>query len=495
VPRYAQERLPAEVRRKKRKQNEKAPAEEQRGHHALGAAALDPRDRRDALARTDTMTRARILETAQQGGGNAAVARTLARQPTVADKDAPGAIGGAEKDKKADELFIRLPPGSGWLSGYGPNRAAEGVEQQVADLSEQKHGLLGSLQYLKYGEDKLGPEALHQVEGMQKVLEKKTAGKAGEEFNKIVLTYSNASTKVASKLYDVTAAERNVVKTTDDLEKVTTDKAILEGKREEAKAGEDVKKVEAEIETAKKWAGAIFDAAFDVLKGDWKDALSDLGKFAGKELLVNWMMDDVYSSKLAEAQKKLEAIKAKVTGLEDKSALLNIKARVEELEANKNTLKARQKELLMAAREARAAWKIFEGRLRALGKAGNAAADALDAREDIANVAKLAIQEVTDFDEAVQKFKVPLDKAYYAYHNYFDFLTSPGGKNMVASDEDMMLLIGAVQNNQRTISQLKEWREKELPDIAAAKSWVAGGEYMADFDLIDGVLADVAGGG
>jgi hypothetical protein len=425
----------------------------------------------------------------QRLAGNASVSSLMvSRKPHTAVAPVPPALDPAQLTQ-SDLMFKRLPPGRGWLMGDGRNRLAEQLQDEFVQVFRTSTEATGILDFLHYTEERMGPRQLEAIEAIGPTVAKHSVGDAGATMRSAVEQYTEANPQLVEAFSYVKAGQEDVIAKSESFAVAVTDQSLTAGKRVEKKAETDVKDVQEKIDKTKKWFEEILDGTFKVLSGEWKDALKDIGKFAIKELIVGPIAEAAWEGQLSKAKEALTNAKAKVASLQDERDLHAITAAVNELKAAKDKLDARINALLVAARHANAAHRTLVEKLSGMGKAGAAAAAALESRQEVAEEAKLGNDVLAKYRPQVIRAGGKAHILAGSYRAYAEFAASRGGQNEVPND-DIRATIGLLaRDNEWTCQHLENWSNDEVGRIDQAEAYIASGSYMKPYRDIDESLA------
>jgi hypothetical protein len=453
--------------------------------------ASPPRARTSRPAAESTLAPgpASILRLQRLAGNASVTSLMVSRKPQTAAVPVADPVMDSTQLTRSDLMFTPLPPGRGWLVGAGRNHRAHELQVEFGHVFETYNQADGILGFLQYAEQKMGPRELAAIEAIGPTVAKKSVGDAGASMRTAVEQYTQANPSLVAAFSEVRAGQSELVAKFEFFRKAVSEKDLTGGKREETKAEEGVKEVQEKIDKAKKWADEILDGTFKLLSGEWKDALKDIGKFAIKELILDPIAEGAYEEDLNKAKKTLSDAKAKVASLEDERDLHALQGATNELRAAKDTLEAKINVLLVAARKANAAHRTLVEKLSGMGRAGAAAAEALESRQEVADQAKLGNDVLAKYQAQVEKAGGHAHLLAVSYQIYADFAASPGGENEVPN-KDILARIGMdARQNQWTSEHLEKWSKDEVGRIGEAQTYIASGSYMKSYRDIDESLA------
>lgn len=358
-------------------------------------------------------------------------------------------------------------------------------------MGEMSQELRSTVDFLRYSEDAEGERAVASISALTNSASR-LRGSRAQELRQVIDRYNEVLPLARGKADRVAAAGNRVIAAVSRVHQVTTDGQLLTARREEQTAQQTVTDIRSRQQTAEGWADQVFDATVGILTGGWKDALKDLGKFAGRELIVHNLVGAYFEEELTQAETRLATIRNRISSLEDEQQLAVVRGAIADLNAAQQELRAETRELPSLARQAETAHEDLYRVLNRMGVAGQDAASALDGRLAVIQSATFAEDLAHQYEDRLNQVQESAQTLQNSYSMYAEFLGSPGGENAVPDNFVRIELRSRAASNTRTCDSLVSWIAQEQPRLDRVRSYIQGGSYMRSFDDgIEGALHEV----
>lgn len=463
-----------------------------------------------ALRQGTAHDRATTMHRLQRSAGNGAVQQALSRRspdhPTTAQRsvatnqsatpvvqrDPPASAGTAKPVtlQDSDTIFLRLPPGGGFMRGSGLNDRALQLNTLLHAGQDEASQVKDILGFLDWTEQSAGSRDLAAVEGAAGMIAEKSRGDKGKDFRGNVNAYTQANPKLAGHVQKLAAAQSGVQAAITGVTRAVNQQNLTAATRDEAVKGAAVKDQKEKVETAKKWANSIFDGVFKLVLDPTaiKDVIGDIAKFAGSELLVGPLIEGAYAFETFKLEEELKAAQQKVKSFQDQEHVLAIQQAVQTLDEKRASYKSELKDLLAATREAENAYATLTESLEKSGKKGQGAAAALNARASAGEQAALGLEKLLKYQSILTRVQSGAKALHIGYINYSGMASSPGGKAYVADDVKRATLARLATTNAATAANIDRWVGFELPEVDKEKSYLLGGTYLEKYTAMDEAL-------
>ncbi len=377
--------------------------------------------------------------------------------------------------------FQRVP---NWRSGI---LLLRNYDRRALELTRQLHAVGGlslelrtNLDILQANQSRYGPAAVETMEAASRAITRRITrgGRAGRRLQNAIDEYCQGMPLARGKVQRVLASQHRLAAATNRLHAVVLEAERMQLRRDEAAAEGEVRVIEQRQERARGISDAIVDGAIDVLSGDWKGPLEQLGRYVAREV-VGTLVEDTFESELTAARTKLEQIQTHITEVEDAASLRRINAARQDLRAATADFRAETEELPSLARRAQLAHERLYRELSASGVAGRRAADVIDQRIAVGETAQQATAQVTRYARSLRELREPAQRLGVDYAGYAEIVrANPQGRDPAVIDA----IVLRATHNREAAELIVQWVDAELGHLPNVTQYLTGGEYSQSFE-------------
>ncbi len=356
------------------------------------------------------------------------------------------------------------------------NVHATTLMESIREAGALSSSVQGSVSYLNYGAE-TGERDLGAIREVRDTLGRRA--RSDGDLREAMESFVSANQDMSGRVHDLRSTMSGVAEAAHDMHRVVVQGQALTAGREVTAAQGAVTAVETRIETAKSRAETVVDTAAELLQGNWTDAIVEVGKFLGNELLGAGI-DAAYSEELQAAQAQLTEAQSRLQSLEDEAQAANLSRATAGLERANAQAERAKSDLIALARRADRAQTNLSNILDRMGM--TEAVDALNARSSMMGTTSSAISEMQQYQDKVETVKEQSTQVKEDNQMVIDFILSPGGESSFPDSEFRLALFSRADMNKSSARRVEEWADAEPDNIAALRQQLQEGAFLTDFN-------------
>lgn len=356
------------------------------------------------------------------------------------------------------------------------NQHATTLMGSIREAGALSSSVQGSVSYLNYGAE-TGGRDLGAIRDVRDSLGRRA--RSDDDLREAMDGFVSANQQMSGRVHDLRSMMSGVAEAAHDMHRVVVQGQALTAGREVTAAQGAVSAVETRIETAKSRAGTAVDTAAELLQGNWTDAIVEVGKFLGNELLGAGI-DAAYSEELQAAQTRLTEAQNRLQSLEDQAQAANLSRATAALERANAQAERAKADLVALARRADRAQTHLTNILDRMGM--TEAVDALNARSSMMGTTSSAISELQEYQTKVETVKEQSTQVKEDNQMVIDFILSPGGESSFPDSDFRLALFSRADTNKSSARRVEEWADAEPDNIAELRQQLQEGSFLTDYN-------------
>jgi len=351
----------------------------------------------------------------------------------------------------------------------------------------KRRPLDGLVEMLRMAAEANGPQAAKTVAGVGSAAKRLPGGRR-RSLKGAIDRYRATKPRLRSLMSEIEGARAGVIESLKVLESKSIAQDRLKTGREKDKAVEDLKNWEEKRKDAIHVLEGFVDFATTVIDPE-KGVTAALDKAKG--LVGNYIKDlafgGTYAEQIKRARDKVQELTAKIQGLEDQQAVIDIEAAAAGLQRAQGTLQSRFDLLPALVYEAETAQLDLQKELGGMGKSGQAASAALDEGTAVMEAAEEAALKSKSLRDSLLSVRAGAKKLVDDSNRYRELLETGRGtlSNTVGEGtpaEQRAWARDVLVQNVRRAGEWTTWLQREETDLDKIDAFIRKGSYRTGYE-------------